>query len=896
MIEAIEIFFKKFKSSIDVKEILVLIAILIFGLTPLIWFKDGLLIAGQDHLEHLDTSNLFHYYSYSWNAKFNEGSPNLNISQVFPYILFWVILKGVGLSLVNIERLWTVLMFLLPGFSMYYLVKILARNKKNFYLSAIIASFLYMFNLYLVLDPIHEVYRLVQVFLPLMLAFFIKGLEVPNFSLKYAIYISITSIFFTSSYLIPPVVSIIPLTLFLYLVFFILTNRSRIVDSLKFSFVTLIIVIFINLWWMIVYFPNAFQISESMRKVKLFTALDTGPLLEFFRFLGQWGWKLKGYKLPYFPYANYYDRFPLLFLTFFLTVVVFSSILFLKRNKNISYFMFLALFGLFLVKGTHGPFGEIYDFFYKNVPGFWTFREPYTKFTLLNIFSFSVLLGYSVDNIFNCIKNSNFIKGKKYLYFFPNIFVILIILTIFTISFPMFTGETIWNEKDGNRRSWHVKIPDYWINIQNWFEKNDSKNKIFMTPKGGLYNSPFDWEYGFSSTYTPAKVLFKNPILFFDSESLTYANVLINSIYENFNTENVLDFHKILSLLNVKYILQQNDLNWEFGSEGTLSPEDMEKILKKQEAFHLKESFGKLDLYEMDDNFFIQKIYIPDNIIYFHGGIEDIEYLAKISSFNEFDKKSGVIFSEFLDNNDIQTMDYISYIFLTVDIQRNKDDTNWIYKIDVPSMFDYNVYFRNSESFEKHDVDFIVINTDGNKKKIKIKDIDIRNEEWIFLDNLILDIGSHEIEISLFDSMGREKPSIKLDLAIKVNKDKEDIEKEKPIVTFKEINPAKFSVQIRKAKYPYFLVLSENFNEKWKLYLNKKPVSKDEHYIINGFANSWLIEEKGNYNLTVEYLPQRYMNFGVLISFATLFLSLAYVIYIYIFNFQAKKSHCEGRG
>ncbi|GAH76436.1 unnamed protein product, partial [marine sediment metagenome] len=31
----------------------------------------------------------------------------------------------------------------------------------------------------------------------------------------------------------------------------------------------------------------------------------------------------------------------------------------------------------------------------------------------------------------------------------------------------MFTGENIWDKKDGNRRSWHVKIPEYWIGIQN---------------------------------------------------------------------------------------------------------------------------------------------------------------------------------------------------------------------------------------------------------------------------------------------------------------------------------------------------------------------------------------------------------------------------------------------
>lgn len=876
MNKGIKIFFAKIKSSIDIKEILILLIIFIFCLTPLIWFKNDLIIAGGDHLEHLDASNLFYYYSFSWNAKFNEGTPNLNISQIFPYVLFWVVLKGIGISLANIEKLWLILLNIIAGFSIYYLIKILLKNKNRFYIPAIVASFLYIFNLYLVLDPVHEVYRLVQAFLPLILAFWVKGLEQESFLLKYPIYIAIASIFFTSSYIIPPVVSVIPITLFAYLIFFFFRNKSKIFFGIKFAFITLILIILINLWWVVVYFPNAISIAETMHKVKGFTALDTGPILEFFRFLGNWGWKLKGYELPYFPYAEYYDRFPLLFLTFFLSMVIFSSILFIKKYKNILYFLFLALLGLFLVKGTHSPFGGIYNFLYHNVPGFWTFREPYTKFTLLNIFSFSILLGYSVDYIFSYIKNLHFIREKKYLHLIPNIFIILIILTILAISYPMFTGETIWDERDGNRRSWHVKIPDYWIGIQNWFEKNDIKGKIFMTPKGGLYNSPFDWEHGFSSTYTPAKVLFKNPILFFDSEPLTYANDLINSIYENLNPKNIIDFSEILSLLNVKYVLQQNDLNWEFGSPGTLSPIDMREILENQEGFNKKGSFGKLDLYEIDDNFFIQKIYVPDETIYFNGGIEDIEYLAKISYFNEFDKKSGVFFSGFLDDKNILNMDYISHIFLIQDVQRNRDDTNWIYKIDVPFKLDYSIYLKNSESFKNHNIDSISMSINDKDKKIKIRDFE--DEKWIFLDNSKLNKGSYKIEFSFLDSAGKKKPPILLDIAIKA--DKESLEK--PEVIFKEINPTKYEIEIKDAKYPYFLVLCENFNKNWKIYLNKKSLSENEHYIINGFANSWLINEKGNYNIIIKYLPQKYMNFGILISSLTLFFSISFLFYDFI--------------
>lgn len=882
MIKKIKIFFENIKNSLDKKEILILIIIFLLGLTPLIWFSDELIIAGQDHLNNLDNTNLFYHYSFSWNAKFNEGSPNLNIAQVFPFILFWVILKKIGLSLICIEKLWFILLFLLPGLSIFYLVKTLAKNRKSFYLSGLISSSLYMFNLYLVLDPILSGYRLVQIFLPLMLALWIKGLEEPDFSIKYPIYIGIISIFFTSSNMNPPVVSIIFLTLFSYLIFYFLNNRNKakIAHCLKFATMTIIIVILLNLWWIIVYFPNAIQISQSMHKVKEFAALETGPFLEFFRFLGQWGWKLKGYELPYFPYADYYDNFPLLFLTFFLSVFIFSSILFLRKNKNILYFLFLALLGLFLVKGTHPPFGEIYSFFYKNVPGFWTFREPYTKFTLLNIFSFSILLGYSVDGIINFIKNSNFIKKNKYFYFIPHIFVIMIILMILVISFPIFTGETIWNEKDGNRRSWHVKVPEYWVDIQNWFEESDNKNKIFITPKGGLYNSPFDWEHGFSAKYTPAKVLFKNPILFFDSEPVTYANIVINSIYENLDSENILDFSKILALLNVKYILQQNDLDWEFGTRGTLSPLDMTKILGNQEGFHKKQSFGKLDLYEINDDFFIQKIYIPDKIIYFYGGIEDIEYLAKISSFDEFCEKSGIFFSEFSYNENISEMDYISSIFIKPDVLRKKDDKNWIYKIDIPERFDYSIYFINNESFKKHDIDFINIDIDGREKKIEIRDIE--KDNWILLDNLVLDKGSYEMEISFFDSMNEKKPPVKLDLAVKA--DKED--KEEPEIVFREINPTKFLIQIKEAKYPYILTLLENFNKNWKLYLNKELISEKEHYVINGFANSWLIKEKGSYNITIEYSNQRNMNLGIFLSSSTLFLSFLYLVY---YNILSKK-------
>jgi hypothetical protein len=157
-----------------------------------------------------------------------------------------------------------------------------------------------------------------------------------------------------------------------------------------------------------------------------------------------------------------------------------------------------------------------------------------------------------------------------------------------------------------------------------------------------------------------------------------------------------------------------------------------------------------------------------------------------------------------------------------------------------------------------------------------------------------------------------------------------------PKIAFVKVNPTKYKVKVEGAKEPYTLIFSENFHKGWRVYKKtqsskfnpegeqvsygarvqndygetiadyfggeikegthrnvfiepgtfetwgKKSISAD-HLIVNGYANSWYIEPEDvggaeNYELIVEFWPQRLLYIGIFISILTLMTCIGYLI------------------
>ncbi len=119
-----------------------------------------------------------------------------------------------------------------------------------------------------------------------------------------------------------------------------------------------------------------------------------------------------------------------------------------------------------------------------------------------------------------------------------------------------------------------------------------------------------------------------------------------------------------------------------------------------------------------------------------------------------------------------------------------------------------------------------------------------------------------------------------------------------PQVQVEEVNPTVYRIHIHNAKRDYMLVFSKSFDTQWKISLSENNLWQDlvspnylklSHFMVNGYANAWYIQQKdiGNnsdYMLTIQLNDQKIFYIGLFISLLTLFIFIIYYIYLYIKN------------
>ncbi len=98
---------------------------------------------------------------------------------------------------------------------------------------------------------------------------------------------------------------------------------------------------------------------------------------------------------------------------------------------------------------------------------------------------------------------------------------------------------------------------------------------------------------------------------------------------------------------------------------------------------------------------------------------------------------------------------------------------------------------------------------------------------------------------------------------------KEAEEKVVPKVNYQKINPTKYKVEIRDADGPFLLGFFNRFSQNWYVKRVDNFAIDEKHVLIDGFANGWIIDGNGDFDLFIEYSPQKMFVIGTAVTTTT---------------------------
>lgn len=274
------------------------------------------------------------------------------------------------------------------------------------------------------------------------------------------------------------------------------------------------------------------------------------------------------------------------------------------------------------------------------------------------------------------------------------------------------------------------------------------------------------------------------------------------------------------------------------------------------------------------------------------GGQIEYSYLQNSTLVAEYQSLANNIDNAFC-QNDLDDLDFEMYLALTnvryVFVRSDVVPAHTDCAIDYSWNQKLALFFMNqNEAFDK------VYQGDGGSI-FKLKN------EW-FQARFYVSQGVHVSEKTI-SNLGQAIKSFRLKLGETIvyynqnqNLDQNDLEILNNInpnqtrVEIKRINPTRYQLEVFNAPAQFLLVFQENFDPYWQIKLNEQRMPNWKHFKVNNYANGWLIDissmdrnragsvvnqnEDGTYNfeLMVEFQPQRLLHFGFIMTGAVIIL------------------------
>jgi len=586
------------------------------------------------------------------------------------------------------------------------------------------------------------------------------------------------------------------------------------------------------------------------------------------------------------PWIAYYYT-PILSIVIFAFAGVGVFSLFTRETRSIALFPAIMLIVLlFLGKGVLNPFAGVGEVIFYSFPYVTRlFRNP-NYFNNLTVLFLPLLTGLGLGEIVRMASA----KSKKHL----ALATVCISCLIVIYSWQFVIGGPIKSQPATNNAQ-SVKVPQYFADLAYRLKREKLVYRNLEVP---IFTSKswfvaFDWGktyFGIPPFNVWSDKFFVNPFIGGQAEL-----VVDNAIHPEKDAMPYNVWLKVLKYFNVRHVVYYKDTAWKFlkrrDPSFSIGQRKVESFLASNPFARSTKSFGKIDLLSLDSKYFLPMFYTPKAIVWSNYPFQVMRHTSAEQSL----QVRSVILSDSTKSTITERTDRLTVNTVDLPVLEFKKISEAKYRVRVhgakhpfPMVFsngfnkDWKVYLQRIPSSGVN-----------SEKIIGYKILDGNEEDQA-------EIG----EVNEFDrkgwisSLGDGKARITKHWKWEDGREKLDHE-EKYKIGFISKN---FQDTIQNDNLP-----SRHFYETWF----KRPLMEETHLIANGYANSWIIDPKKlcesspntciknvsssyDFELIVEYWPQRLLDIGLLISGAMLFACICYLLY-YLGRKCLAKSVKKGR-
>jgi len=558
------------------------------------WFTKGVIVLGD--WSYFSSEFMANYLNppYCWTTRFFSGAQFM----LFGWPLQWVmgLIANLGFDYGVAERAVYFFPFLvLSVIGVYYLTNLLFKNRIiNFF-----STLFFIFNIQILVLVLFN--RLVAyALMPFVLAFFIKSLKekpVKN-GLLTGLFLILTVAYE------PQVAYLVMFPMFLFWILSIyevrriknglnLANLSRYAVPPIIALSTLFILSF---YW---FYPSL--VAKGGYMVSGYNSSGWVNALSYFKFH-----HVLNVYVPWWPTGKNPN------IVFYLVpILVFLPIFLKPKDFMIRFLTILAIVSVFLAKGSNFPFGQVYIWLFKHIPGFDSFRDP-GKFYLLISLAYAPLFGLGVYLLGDYfvkmkIKLPGFLNAiKKTLLFF------IIFLAFIYMIWPAIIGKVGQVTLAGG------EIPSEYKKIEEFIKSQPSGFRTFWRP----HNSDFAY---YNDKFPLIRAHYSSsPLHFF-----------LSDIWNPDAFKGTNDIAKILGILNIKYCFLASDQMANFG----LNADFCRKTFLQQNGIE------KINLVQSVD-VFKNKYFIPQFFASTHSAliVGDRRSLLRVAAFSSIDFSKWALF------------------------------------------------------------------------------------------------------------------------------------------------------------------------------------------------------------------------------------------------------------